>query len=179
MSAQSASLPKQSSQPDVASRPDWPKAKAEDVATVESTVHAFYSAISTPAGGRLDQDRLRSLFVPGGRIVVGLPAQGSRAADVIFMSPVEYAARSDAQTVTQGFFDRNPANQVERFGVMAHVYSMYESRSHLEDAKPMARGVKSFELLRSGDRWYIVQVYWDRERPDNPLPERYLHDGDK
>jgi heme-degrading monooxygenase HmoA len=41
----------------------------------------------------------------------------------------------------------------------------------------MARGIKSFELLNSANRWYIVQVYWDSERPDNPIPDRHLHDN--
>jgi hypothetical protein len=157
--------------------PGWPKANPADVATIEDIVRAFYSAISTPAGGKLDQNRLRSLFVPGGRIVSSVPANSTRAADVRFLSPEEYAAISDAQTVRSGFFDRNPANQIERFGEMAHVYSTFESRSHLDDPKPMARGIKSFELLNSANRWYIIEVYWDWERPDNPIPDRYLHDG--
>lgn len=41
----------------------------------------------------------------------------------------------------------------------------------------MARGIKSFELLNSANRWYIVQMYWDSERPGNPIPDRYLHDS--
>jgi hypothetical protein len=41
----------------------------------------------------------------------------------------------------------------------------------------MARGIKSFELLKSANRWYIVEVFWDWERPDNPIPEHYLHDS--
>ena len=159
----------------LASQPEWPKANPADVATVEDIVHAFYSTISAPAGGKLDQSRLRSLFVPGGRIVSSVPANSSRAADVRILSPEEYVAISDAHTVTSGFFDRNPANQVERFGTMAHVYSTFESRSHLEDSKPMARGIKSFELLNSANRWYILEVYWDWERPNNPIADRYLH----
>ena len=147
------------------------------MSTIENIVKAFYSAISAPAGGKLDRDRLHSLFVPSGRIAVGLPSAGSRAANILFLSLDQYADGSDTQTAKEGFFDANPANTVERFGVMAHVYSTYESRAHAEDAKPMARGIKSFELLHRADRWYIVQVYWDSERPDNPLPERYLHDG--
>jgi hypothetical protein len=162
--------------PNVATHPEWPKANPADVTTIESTVHAFYSAISVPAGGRIDQIRLRSLFVPEGRIAIGLPPRGLRAADIVFMTPEQYAASSDAETAKQGFYDRNPANRIERFGVMAHVYSTYESRSKLDDSKPMARGIKSIELLNSDNRWYIVQVYWDSERPDNPLPERYLND---
>ena len=103
--------------------------------------------------------------------------RSDRAADVIFLSPDDYANLSDAHTVKEGYFDRNSANQVEKFGVMAQVYSTYEARSHPEDAKPMSRGIKSFELLNSANRWYIVQVYWDTERPDNPIPDRYLHDS--
>lgn len=164
--------------PDLAGHPDWPKANPADVATIVSTVHAFYQAISSPAGGKLDQQRLRSLFVPGGRIVVGLAANGTRAADVIFLTPEEYARSSDRQTVTSGFSDRNPANQVQQFGVMAHVYSTYESREKQDDPKPMARGIKSFELVHSGAGWYIVQVYWDSERDGVVIPEKWMKDGE-
>jgi len=156
--------------------PEWPKARPGDVDTIEDTVRAFYRAISAPAGGTLDRERLHSLFVSDARIVVGLPARGERAADVIFMTVDEYADRSHAATAAKGFFDRNVANHTQRFGVMAQVYSTYESRSRPEDKSAMARGIKSFELLNSAGRWYIVEVYWDSERPDNPLPERYLHD---
>ena len=139
-------------------------------------VKAFYSAISAPAGGKLDHKRLDSLFVPSGRIAVGLPANGSRPADAFFRTPEQYADGFDGRAGMFGFFDHNPANKVEQFGVMAHVYSTYESRTNAADPKPMARGIKSFELLNSNNRWYILQVYWDSERPGNPLPERYLHD---
>ncbi|MBV8216744.1 MAG: hypothetical protein JOZ08_26290 [Verrucomicrobia bacterium] len=169
--------PPQAPQFDLNSHPDWPKANPEDVATIESTVRAFFDAISAPAGGKLDRVRLRSLFVPAGRIVSSRAPSSSQAADLKFLSPDEYAALSDSQTVSKGFFDRNLANEIERFGVMAHVYSAYESRFNRDDAKPVARGIKSFELLNSGNRWYIVQMYWDSERPDNPIPDRYLHDN--
>jgi hypothetical protein len=169
--------PPQAHLADLKSHPDWPKAKQTDVATIESTVRAFYDAISAPAGGKLNRDRLRSLFVPAGRILVSRPPNGSRAADVVVLSPEEYAAVSDSQTVSEGFFDRSLANQIERFGVMAHVYSAYESRFDPNSTKPVARGIKSFELLNSDNRWYIIQVYFDLERPDNPIPDHYLHDS--
>ncbi len=176
--AQSTPAPQQQRpRPDLSSHPDWPRANPEDVGTVEGIVHAFYRAISSPVGGKLDQNRLLSLFAPDGRIAIGLEPKPSRAADVIFLSPVQYANSSDAYTATHGFFDHNLANQVEHFGVMAHVYSTYESRSNPSDPKPMTRGIKSFELLNSAGRWYILQVYFDTERPGNPIPDRYLHDG--
>lgn len=175
--AQNRNTPPQIPLPTTTSQASWPKADPTDVDTIEDTVRAFYSAISTPAGGKLDRNRLRSLFVPEGRIAAGRPPTASHPADAIILTLDEYASHSDAQTVADGFFDKNLANQVEQFGVMAHVYSAYESRNHLDDAKPMARGIKSFELLHGANRWYIIQVYWDRERPDNPIPELYLHDN--
>lgn len=167
----------QAPRPDLTSPSDLPDATPADMSSIQNIVKAFYSAISVSKGNKLDRRRLHSLFVPSGRIVVGLPPDTSHLANVLFLTLDQYADSSDSQTAKEGFFDANPANQIEQFGVMAHVYSTYESRSHEDDAKPMARGIKSFELLHRADRWYIVQVYWDAERSDNPLPERYLHDG--
>ena len=59
---------------------------------------------------------------------------------------------------------------------MAHVYSTHVSRIDRESTKPVARCIKSFDLLNSDNRWYIVQVYYDSERPENPIPDHYLHD---
>ncbi len=161
---------------ELSAQTNLPPAAPADVSSIQNIVKAFYSAISAPAGSKLDRARLHSLFVPSGRIAFGLPAEGSHPANMVFLSLDQYADGSDAQTAKEGFFDANPANHIEQFGVMAHVYSTYESRARMEDPKPMARGIKSFELLQSAGRWYILQVYWDSERPDNPLPERYLHD---
>ena len=159
------------------SHPDWPKARPNDVRSISSIIEAFFDAISAPKVGTLDRERLRSLFVPDGRIELPLPASGSRTTDVVFVSPDAYADMSDATTKNDGFFDHLIAMQVERFGVIAHVFASYESRKNQNDPKPFVRGMKSFELLSSGGRWYITQVAWVRERPDNPIPNIYLHNN--
>jgi len=69
--------------------------------------------------------------------------------------------------------------RVQQFGALANVYAAYESRKNQNDPKPFVRGVKSFELLNSGGRWYITQVAWDIERDGNSIPESYLHDSPK
>ena len=113
--------------------------------------------------------------MPDGRIEIPIPASGTQSTDVVFVNPDAYADMSDAATKTEGFFDHTLAMQVQQFGVMAHVFVSYESRKSQNDSKPFVRGIKSFELLNSGGRWYITQVAWDRERQDNPIPEIYLH----
>jgi hypothetical protein len=180
-SADVASVPKKPGivTRELQSHPDWPKARPEDVQSIRAIVGAFFDAISAPAGRTLNRERLRALFVPDGRIEIPLPASKESPTDVIFLTPDQYADSSDSQTVSKGFFDHVLAMQVQHFGVMAHVYTSYESRERLSDPKPFVRGVKSIELLNSAGRWYIVQVSWDRERPGNIIPPRYLHDADR
>ena len=36
---------------------------------------------------------------------------------------------------------------------------------------PFGRGINSIQLFHDGDRWWVVSVLWDNERPGNPLPE--------
>jgi hypothetical protein len=164
--------------PELHAHPDWPTARAADVASPRAITAAFFAAISAPKGGTLDRARLRSLFTPDGRIEVPIPGAGARATDVAFLSPDQYAASSDLQTASEGFFDHLLAAHVQSFGVMAHVYAAYESRAWAEDSKPFVRGMKSFELLESGGRWYITQVAWDRERDGLVIPGEYLRDAE-
>lgn len=156
--------------------PGWAAPSATDGRSIADLVAAFDATLSAPAGGRLDRARLRSLFVPDGRIAIVARAKPGAPADVVFVSPDQYAALSDHATARQGFFDRVIANGVERFGDMAHVTSAYESRHAVSDRAPFVRGIKSFELLHSGDSWRIVEVLYEREGPGRSIPESWLHD---
>ena len=33
------------------------------------------------------------------------------------------------------------------------------------------------QLYHDGERWWVVTIYWTSERPDLPIPERYLSGG--
>ena len=155
------------------------EAATGDVATIDAIVEALAKTISAPAGGVIDNKRLASLFIPGGRIVIGVDPKPGRLADVVLVSPNEYAdsfnrAMKASSGREGGFFDRVVANRVEHFGIMAHVYSSYESRESPSDPKPFRRGIKSIELLKSGERWYIVELYYDFERPGTPISATYM-----
>lgn len=147
-----------------------------DVDTPRDIVAAFFQAISAAKGGTLDRERLRSLFTPAGRIEIPIPGSDRRATDVLFMSPDQYAAMSDGATAQSGFFDHLLALHLQQFGTIAHAWTAYESRNAPNDAKPFVRGIKTFDLLNSGGRWYITQVAWDRERTNNIIPPQYLQD---
>src|SRR6478672_9623729 len=50
-------------------KPSPPAATAADVASMESIVAALCDVISGPAGKKRDWDRMRSLFIPGARLI--------------------------------------------------------------------------------------------------------------
>ena len=156
--------------------PDKPPALAanpSDVASMDSIVAALYDVISGPAGKKRDWDRMRSLFIPGARLIpTGKRQTGEISSRV--MTVEDYVAASGKFLEDNGFFEKEVARRTELFGNIAHVFSTYESRHKAEDAKPFARGINSIQLMNDDKRWWIVTVFWQAEGPDNPLPEKYL-----
>ena len=150
-----------------------PAARAADVASIDAIVASVYDVISGPAGQKRDWDRMRSLFIPGARLVpVNGQAGEARAARVL--SVEDYIARSSAVLEKQGFFERERARRLEKFGHIAQAFSTYESRRKADDPAPFSRGINSFQLMNDGMRWLIVTIFWEAEGPDNPIPPEYL-----
>lgn len=152
---------------------DKPAANSADVASIDSIIAALYDVISGPAGKKRDWDRMRSLFIQGGRLI----PTGKRASGEIgnrVMDVEGYISGSAKYIEENGFFEREIARRTESFGNIAHVFSTYESRHKADDAKPFARGINSIQLMNDGKRWWIVTVFWQGEGPDNPLPQKYL-----
>ena len=60
-----------------------PAAAPADVASIDAIVAALYDVISGPAGQPRDWVRMRSLFIPGGRLMPTSPRQGAVAMRVL------------------------------------------------------------------------------------------------
>ena len=150
-----------------------PAANPADVGSMDAILAAVYDVISGPAGKKRDWDRMRSLFIPGARLVPTGPrptgGYGARALTV-----EDYVTRAGPLVEKEGFFETERARRTESFGQIAHVFSTYESRHSADDAKPFQRGVNSIQLMNDGKRWWIVSIFWQGEDEKNPLPEKYL-----
>lgn len=148
-----------------------PPANPADVESLDAIIAALYDVISGPVGAQRDWNRMRSLFVPGGRLVPTGPRSGGGVGLRLY-EVNDYVALSGAYLERVGFQEREIARRTERFGHIAHVFSTYEGTLASEGS--VIRGINSIQLLHDGARWWILSVYWEAERPDNPLPERYL-----
>jgi hypothetical protein len=162
----------------IAGHPGWPAAKPEDVKSPEAILSAVYSVISGGKGQTRDWDRMRSLFVPDARLIPAVAASaangGAAHSDALFLTVDGYIERSGARLTSDGFFERSIHNEIEQFGNIVQVWSTYESRHNLDDAKPFARGINSFQLLKDGDRYWVVNIFWDSESSAKPIPAKYL-----
>jgi hypothetical protein len=148
-----------------------PTPRPEDVGSVEANIGALYDAISGPAGPR-NWDRLRSLFLPGARLIpAGRRPDGTIAARVLSVD--DFIKAIEPRVKEEGFFESEIHRRVERFGAVAHVFSTYESRRARGD-KPFVRGINSIQLFFDGKRWWVVTIFWDSERLDQPIPPEYL-----
>ncbi len=150
-----------------------PEADPGDVSSVDGLVAAVYDVISGPAGEARNWNRWRSLFLPEARLIsVGLSREGETTYRV--MTPEDYVELAGASLEENGFFEEEIGRTQEEFGPVVHLFSAYASRRRLDDPEPFARGINSFQLMYDGDRWWVVTIYWTSERPDLPIPERYI-----
>ncbi len=147
-----------------------PFAIATDGDSIDTAVRACYDVISGPAGTR-DWARFHSLFAEGARLIpIRQTAQGSLPA---VMTPEDYEKRAGANFEKNAFYESEVARRVETFGDIAQVFSTYESR-RAPGEKPFARGINSFQLVKTGAGWKIMTILWDSEREGLPLPQKYL-----
>jgi hypothetical protein len=139
-----------------------------DVSTIEGIVKASYETISGGVGVPRQWARDFSLFDPHSRsVAVEVDAHGTVTTHST--SEPEFAAASDASLVQQGFSERELAHTIKQFGNVATVLSSYEGKS-ASTGRVSTRGVNIFQLYVDGERWGILSMVWDQERPGNPIP---------
>jgi hypothetical protein len=146
--------------------------RAEDVATIDGIMKAFYEVISGPAGQPRQWSRDRTLYIADIRFVAMSEDKAGKPVPQI-ATHQQFVDYADPVLVKEGFYESEIHRVTERFGNIAHIFSTYESRQKA-DGPIIARGINSVELFNDGKRWWIASNIWDDERPDNPLPAQYL-----
>jgi hypothetical protein len=148
-----------------------PAANPADVASVDAILDALYDVISGPAGQARNWDRFRSLMAPGARLIpTGQRADGTRT--MLVWDVEEYITRAGPGLERGGFFEREIGRTSESFGQIVHAFSSYDSKRLPSDPAPFQRGINSIQLRNDGTRWWVVTIFWDSERADNPIPAK-------
>ena len=147
-----------------------------DVSSIDAIINAAYDAISGPAGKKRDWDRERSLFLPGARLIPTAMEGGQNESGLApqFLDVEGFIAQVESYVQQNGFYEKEIARRTEQVGQIAHVWSTYESRHNEDDPEPFMRGINSIQLFHDGTRWWIVNIYWQHESADSPIPAKYL-----
>lgn len=153
---------------------------APDLSSIDGVMGALYASISFAPNGFPNWPCLRSLFLPGGRLIPP-SANGEFGVKVLDVDSFIGWSR-DALTQSEalrrkGFHEVEIARQTNRFGNIAHIFSTYEWRYEATDPAPLGRGINSIQLLHDRDRWWVVTIFWEEENADSPIPEAYLWNG--
>ena len=150
--------------------------KTDDVSSIDALIRAAYDVISGPAGRPRDWVRERALFFPDARLIPTATVPGRNDVDLrpVILDVEGYIERVEPIFAEGGFYETEVARRTEEFGRIAHVWSTYESRHNESDPEPFMRGINSFQLFHDGDRWWIVNIYWQHESAQHPIPDKYL-----
>ncbi len=150
------------------------EANSADVASIDSIMKAVYEVISGDAGQARDWDRFRSLFHKDAKLIPSGKNRQTGVTGARFMTPEDYVKGSGPILEKDGFHERELARRVDQFGNIAQVFSTYHAFRKKDDKDPFLRGINSFQLLNDGKRWWVMNIFWLAETPDNLIPAEYL-----
>ncbi|MFZ4425848.1 MAG: hypothetical protein ACOYOO_01695 [Saprospiraceae bacterium] len=143
-----------------------------ELATVDGVIKNLYEVISGPAGQLRNWNKMRDLFRPEARLsALGTDRDGKPR--FVTMAIEDYIRNSGPNFEQNGFFEREIGRVTEQYGDMVHVFSAYEARRAEKDT-PYMRGINSIQLVKKDGRFWIVNILWNTETKENPIPAKYL-----
>ena len=142
-----------------------------DVGSIEGIMRAWYDVINGPPGAPRQWRRDSTLYMPGAMFVAMGIKDGKP--EVATFTPEQYRRAVDPSFVKNGFYEVEVGSRIERFGNVAQVRSVYETR-RVAGGPLTGRGINYVMLYWDGSRWWISGAEWDDERPDNPIPPGWV-----
>jgi hypothetical protein len=142
--------------------------KSNDFSTIDNVIHVLYDVISGPAGDR-DWDLFKALFHE--KAIMGATGKNKDGVKVLnYFTPSEYVERNGPAFKARGFFEEELERITNQFGGVAQVFTSYQYRFE-KGGEIMKRGINCVQLAFEKDRWYITQIIWEAETPENKLPK--------
>jgi hypothetical protein len=138
-------------------------------ATLDQLIAAIDAAVSGPA----NQDRtcFRALFLPDARLIpIRIAADGTATPRILTTQDwIDAVAKRGSAMVTE----HQLTFKAETWAHMAHLWSTYETRLS-DDPKAGDRGINSIQAIFDGKQWHVIEIVWQAEKPDDPVPAKYL-----
>ncbi len=148
----------------------------EKVQTIDGLLEIFYAVMAGENGEARDWDVLRYCCQPDAKMIrYEKDLQGIVRPQYLSIEDYINSIGKWIETKREtGFYELEIHKIVNEFGPIAHVWSTSESFHSMSDKEPYVRNIHSFQLVKHDDRWWIINLFWTRETPNNPIPKEYL-----
>jgi hypothetical protein len=133
-------------------------------ATLDQLIAAIDSAITGPANK--DRTCFRQLMLPEVRLI---PVNGATGAKRVLA--VDDWITAVAKNGDEAVSEHQLKVQSETFGRIAHLWSTYETTL---PGKPPVRGINSIQAVYDGQNWHVIEIVWQAENAETPVPAQYL-----
>lgn len=144
---------------------------AEDVKSQDAIIKALYDVISGGPEEPRDWARFQNLFSADARLIPTFKNKEGKTG-YRTMAPQDYQAMFTVN-IKKGFFENELWRETEEFGNIVHIFSTYETRE-VKDGPVTMRGINSIQLLKTEDRYYIMNILWSAETKEVQLPRKYV-----
>ncbi len=139
--------------------PTWPKARPEDVQSVQSVIKTYFEILSGSATTERDWDRFRSLFLPDGRFVAVRTWNNDPHIIPDALDVQKMIERLKANLQKADSEERPLDIQVKDASDLVQAFVTSEIQIHTTvNGDLSAHRVYSFELVKDVDRYWIVEI---------------------
>ncbi|WP_196890126.1 hypothetical protein [Aureivirga sp. CE67] len=145
----------------------------EKTKDLNTTINTIYSVISGEKGKKRDWNLFLNLFHENAYLIQNVPTKSGKDS-LVYIKPQQFVETSRKWMEENGFFENEIHRTTNVFGSNAQVFTSYEIKMTKNQVKPSVRGINNIQLYFDGKRWWVLSIFWTRETPNNPIPEKYL-----
>lgn len=144
------------------------------IKAIDTMTRVLLKVISGEAGENRDWKRFKNLFLPGASLT-GM-TYSEHLSKAITFTLDEYISSAEQKFSKTAFFEMEFTKTTEVFGSIAHVFQVF-ILSENKGISAGKRGINSIHLIYDQGRWWITDIIWDYETPQNRIPSKYLGTG--
>lgn len=138
--------------------------------SAEGVVQELYDLVTFEAGTTPDWEKVRSLFIEQGVVVLRTSRQATTVFSVQGFIDDFVRFIDQAKVIETGFKEEIKRMNPMVFGDMATVLVLYEASMPGKTVPPQ-QGVDGFSLIRKDGRWWIVSIINEIPTPIRPIPK--------
>lgn len=137
---------------------------------IRKLINETQKVVSVKKGQQIDTAYFRTLCLPSARFTVTGEENGKALHETMTLD--EFLASLIDDYYSNGYFETGKGEIVEQFKGIAHVMQSFYGK---DSGGQEGWGVNSYQLIYSGDRWWIANMVWAMSsKGKEGIPKKYL-----